>query len=154
MENVIAGFIEDKNLPISELGQKHNLSFSNHSSFGNKTIAIDQAKRNLLLLESKNGSRDLSILDLNKIAVVTLKKIYGSINAGQLKHKQIDDFLKRVELQFQFLNQNDTRVFTFYDGNSGDRSSSPRKSGRNAQRWQKLLSGIIKSKKEKKLLIE
>ena len=141
MQNADAAITKSKYLQVSELGSKFNLSFSSYLVFGNKIIALDGVKKSLLILETTGGTNQSFIIELNKMEAVTVKKNYGSIRAGQLKKKGIEDFLKSIDLEFS--NKTETIVLSFYNSETDDLLQLP-KLERNAKNWQAILSKMIR----------
>jgi hypothetical protein len=148
MKNADARFIKKKYLEISKLGTKFNLSFSSQFVLTNKIIALDGIKKCLLVLNTDKELNQPYIIDLNKISAVTLKKSYGSINQGELKHKGTEDFLERIDLKFEFSNKNELLVLPFYECEIDNESDRPRLE-RNARNWQLILSKIVGTQKDK-----
>lgn len=137
-------FAKSKYLELSEHGSRLNLSFSSHFAVGDKIIALDGIKRCLFVLDAGSGSTSSSVIDLNKVAVITLKKSYGSMDHEELKKKGIEEFLERAELQFELLDNHETIVLPFYDCNT-DEQTSRLKLVKHAQNWHKLLSKLLVS---------
>jgi len=136
MSNIEATFCKDKFQQLSELGSRFNLSFSSQMAIGNRLIALDGIKKSLLVLETNNRS---SIIELNKVAVVSLKKTYNSIRPGELKNKGIEEFINTIELQFEYINDKGTVNLPFYNSEEDDRPNLPMLE-RNAKNWQMVLS--------------
>ena len=149
MKNVDARFAKSKYVEVSELGSRFNLSFSSHLVLRKKIIALDGLKKCILVMETDAASNQPYVIDLNKVASVTVKQSYGSINQGELKNKDISAFLKRVDLQFEFSNTSETIVLPFYERGSDEQSDLP-KLDRNAKIWQMILSKLTGSQTEKK----
>ena len=148
MKNVDARFAKSKYLEVSEFGTRFNLSFSSQLKFGNKIIALDGIKKCLLVLETDKEINQPYIIDLNNVAVVTVKKSYGNIKHGELKNKGIEEFLKRIDLQFEFANNNETISLSFYDRETDDKRDRS-KLDRNAKIWQMILTRIIGSETDR-----
>lgn len=149
MQNVNTEVSKSKYLKVSELGSRYGLSFSSHLRFGNKIIALDGIRKCLLVVENGNDSTQSYVIDLNKVSDVTIRNSYGSIRPGELKTKGIVEFLKRIDLQFQFQNNSDRLVLPFYD-NQRDRKRNRTRLARNAKNWQMILSKMIGRKVEGK----
>jgi hypothetical protein len=154
MSNIEVRFAKDKYQQLSELGSKFDLSFSSHMIIGNKLLALDGIKKSLLVLEADNKSY---IIELNKVASVSVKKTYSSIRPGELNNKWIEEFLNTIELQFEYSNKKGTVCLLFYDREKDDPRSLPRLE-RNARDWQMILSKMAcvpanKMIKEKKSLL-
>lgn len=120
MKNPAARLNKSVYLQISELGSKFNLSFSDHWVFNNKIIALDAVKKQLLVFETNKTSNQSYVIELNKVAAVTVKKAYSSIRAGELKNKRIEAFLQRIDVQFEYSNKTKI-VIPFYDAETDDR---------------------------------
>src|SRR6185503_10693034 len=114
MKNLATRVDKSTYLKVSELGTSLNLSFSSHLVFGNKIIALDGIKKCLLVMETDKESNLPYVIDLNSVAAVSIKKSYGNIDKGQLKNKGVEEFLKRIELQFESNSKNETIVLLFY----------------------------------------
>ncbi|HJS54446.1 MAG TPA: hypothetical protein VJ765_07885 [Chitinophagaceae bacterium] len=141
MKNLATRFDKATYLKVSGLGTRLNLSFSSQLVFGNKIIALDGIKKRLLVLDTDKELNQPYVIDLNSLAAVSVKKSYGSIGQGQLKNKGIEEFLKRIDLQFEFNNKNEPIVLSFYDCEIDDQRDRP-KLIRNAKNWQMILSKI------------
>ncbi len=147
MKNVNTEVSRTKYLRVSELGSRYNLSFSSQLAFGNRIIALDGIKKCLLVLETNKESSEPYIIDLNKVSAVTVRKTYGSINRGELKTQGIEEFLKRIELQFQFIDATQSFVLPFYDREK-DNKKDRMNLARNAKNWQMILSKLVELKIE------
>jgi hypothetical protein len=142
MQNTEATIAKRNYWKISELGSQLNLSFSSYLVLGTKIIALDGVKRSLLVVETSKGMDNPYIIDLNKIAEITVKKSYGSIRSGQLKKKRIEEFLKNIDLHFKYRDNTVTIIIPFYDSATDglkDRAALER----NASSWQMVLSRML-----------
>src|ERR1051325_7888992 len=86
---------------LIRLGSAFNLSFSNQEILSNKIIGLDEKKRKLLVAEKNNELSPPYNIELAKVTAITVKKIYNSIKAGELKTRGIKEFLESLLLQFQ-----------------------------------------------------
>ena len=149
MKNVNTRLVKDKYKQLSELGSRYNLSFSSHLILGSKLIALDGINKSLLISEVNNELDQPHIIELNKVAAVSIKKGYGNIKPGQLTNKSFEEFLKRIDLKFEYGNQDQATVFlTFYDSETDEVRDIPRLE-RNAKNWQLILSKMLVSRTEK-----
>jgi len=133
---------KNKYAELSELGSRLNLSFSSQLAIGDKIMALDGVKRCLFLLDTGNGSKH--VIDLNKVAVITLKKSYGSIDHEELKYKGMNAFLESMELQFEFVDNDNTIILPFYDCNT-DKQTDRLKLVKNGENWHRMLSKMLES---------
>jgi hypothetical protein len=148
MRHVEARFAKSKYVQISELGSRYDLSFSSQLVFGNKIIALDGLKKCLLVLETDKVFNQPRLIDLHQVVAVTVKKSYRSINQGELKYKDIEEFVKSIDLQFEFINKSETIVLPFYNSETDAPEERP-KLDRNAKNWQMILSKMTGSKTDK-----
>lgn len=111
---------------------------------GNKLIALDGRSKILLVLEPGNELSQPFIVELNKVSDVSVRKSYGSIEPGELKSKGFEEFLKRIDLQFEYHDKNKTIALSFYDSETDDLQDLPRLD-KNAKNWQLILSKMAAS---------
>ena len=136
-------------LQLSELGSQFNLSFSSHEILSDKIIALDGIKRKLIVAEKNNELSRPYIIELANVTAITLKKIYKSIRAGELKARSIEDFLESIFLRFEFGNEKDPIVLPFYEGKINEIRDLARLE-RKARSWQMILSKIATKTKDGK----
>jgi hypothetical protein len=148
MKSVDTVFAKSKYLGVSELGSRYNLSFSSQLVLGDKLIALDGIRKCLLVVKTTNELSEPTIIDLNKVSTVTIRKIYGRINQGELQTKGIDEFLESIDLQFQFKNNSETIALPFYNRQRNNKKDRP-KLTRNAKNWQMILSKMVEPGMEK-----
>ena len=144
MEHTYASLAKDKSKLLSELGFKFNLSFSSHFVLGSKLIALDGIKKSLLVSDASNKLNQPCIIELDKVSAVSIKKSYGTIQAGELKIRKFEEFLKRIDLQFEYHDNDEPVVLTFYDSEINEPRHVPALD-RNAKNWQMILSNLIVS---------
>ena len=111
---------------------------------GNKLIALDGRSKILLVLEPGNELSQPFIVELNKVSDVSVRKSYGNIEPGELKSKGFEEFLKRIDLQFEYHDKNKTIALSFYDSETDDLQDLPRLA-KNAKNWQLILSKMAAS---------
>ena len=88
------------------------------------------------MLEGNNRSY---IIELEKVTSVSVKKTYSSIRPGELNNKGIEEFLKTIELKFEYNSNKRTICLPFFDCEKDDSRNLPRLE-RNAKNWQLILS--------------
>lgn len=132
---------------LSELGSKFSLSFSSHEVLGNRIMGLDGIKKKLLVLEQTDGQNHSYIIDLDEAKAISVKKIYRSIKAGELKKRGIEEFLQTIQLQFEFGNGKEDIVLPFYESKIDNIYDLPGLE-RKIKNWQMILSKItgIKNK--------
>ncbi|MEP6728212.1 MAG: hypothetical protein ABJC98_20470 [Bacteroidota bacterium] len=142
MKNKVIRDAKLKYLQLSELGSRHNLSFSSHEIVGGKMIGVDGVKRKLLILEKNNEINQINIISLDEVSAISVKTIYNSINSGELKKRKMHEFLKSILLQFDFKDAREKIGLPFYQNeinNTGDLPGLERK----VKNWQVMLSKMI-----------
>ncbi len=144
MKHTYARSAKDKYVRLSELGSKYNLCFSSHLVLGNKLVALDGIKKSLLISESDNDWDKPYVIELSEVTAVSVKKSYGSIVSGELKTKGLEEFLKRIDLRFEYGDKSMPFVLTFYDSDANTPQDIPRLA-RNAKNWQMILSKMLPS---------
>jgi hypothetical protein len=131
---------------LIRLGSAFNLSFSNQEILSNKIIGLDEKKRKLLVAEKNNELSPPYIIELAKVTAITVKKIYNSIKAGELKTRGIKEFLESLLLQFQYGNEKDPIVLPFYERKINEIHDLPRLE-KKARNWQMILSKVATAQK-------
>ena len=86
---------------LSELATKLNMTITKYFSIRNKLFALDRKKKRLVICEENNGATRFHLINLQKIKSIMIKKAYGGINAGELREKRPEEFLKFIHLQFE-----------------------------------------------------
>jgi|SoiMethySBSTD1v2_1073268.scaffolds.fasta_scaffold389396_2 hypothetical protein len=130
---------------LRNLGSKFNLSFSSYIALGNKIIGLDVLKRKVLIAEKIDGLFRPYFIELNKVSVITVQKIYNSIKAGDLKKKKIGEFLQSIRLQLEFENGENTIVLPFYERTIDDIHNLQWLESK-ARNWQMMLSKMLRGK--------
>lgn len=131
---------------LSEYGSIHNLAFTSQETLGDKIIGLDGISKKLLVCEEKNGKSHVYIIDLDKVKSLSVKKVYNSIHAGELKRRKMDEFIRLILLQFDFMNSDPPVVFTIYETGRNSVSDLPKLEKR-AMNWQVLLSKMLGKRK-------
>jgi len=130
-----------KYLHLSKLGTDHNLSFSSSVAIGEKMIGLDGIKKKILVCDYANDQS--FIIELDKVKAVSLKKEYSDIKPGELDTRTIEEFLKSIQLRFEYSDK--MEVVTFYHRERDGINLWLQKMSRN---WQIMLSKIVGSRKE------
>ena len=107
-------------------------------------IGLDGLRKKLLVTDFSNDPGESFIIELDMVKAVSIKKEYSDIKPGALPSRSIEEFLKSIQLRFEYKDKTD--VLTFYqrerDG-TGGRSWLEKMSSN----WQLMLSKIIGSQK-------
>jgi hypothetical protein len=136
-----------KYVQLNELGNRYELSFSSHMVLADKIIALDGAKRKLMVAGFTEAQDGVQVIDLDKIKTVSLKKTYDSIEAGALEKKEMDDFITSIQLQFEQRQCGTVDSLVFYRKNLHIIQDLA-KHERNAKSWQMILSKLVNNQRE------
>jgi len=129
---------------LKELGARFNLSFCKYASIGNKLLGLDARSRKLLVTEKHRAVDESHVIDLQKVKSVTFVKQYGSIRAGELNKRRLDDFLHFIHLKFEHSHKADSTKLSFYEREADARVDIRRLTAR-SKLMQMLLSRFIES---------
>lgn len=99
---------------LRRLASLLNLSISRYFSFGSKAIGLDQVNKTVLISPG-NGEQETSLIEMEKISRISLKKSYGSIKAGELSKNAMGQFLKYIGLQFEYINSKTPTVLSLFE---------------------------------------
>ena len=130
---------------LNKLGSRLKLSFSSCATLGNKIIGLDVVKKKLVIAEKINGLFRPFFIDLNKVSIISIQKIYSSIKAGDLKKRRVEEFLQSICIQLKFGNADNTIILPIYERTRDD-INSLRQLERKARNWQMMLSKMLPEK--------
>jgi len=102
-------------------------------------------KRKLLIAEQIDGLFRPYFIELNKLSVITVQKIYNSIKAGDLKKRKIGEFLQSIRLQLEFENGESRVILPFYERTIDDIHNVQWLESK-ARNWQTMLSKMLRGK--------
>ena len=136
---------KDKYLQMSKLGTDHNLAFSSCVVIGDKILGLDGVKRKLLVSDGSHDPVESFIIELDKVKAVSMTKEYSDIKPGDLPGRRIEEFLKTIQLRFEYHDKDDVVTFYQRDRDGIGVRSWLEKMSRN---WQIMLSKIVGSRRE------
>lgn len=138
---LVANKPKSRHHQLDEGGHVHNLTFSTQELPGNKLIGLDWRNRKLMIIERGNFLNKTYQVDLEEVTNLTVKKVYQNIHNGELKHRNIDDFLESIALTLEINNGQEQIALPFYDRNYNDpHDIAPMES--KAKKWQEMLSKV------------
>jgi hypothetical protein len=107
--------IEMNNIPkyFNQLGRENGLSFSSNEFLKNSILGLDGLNRKILVVTKEDGYYGSFLIDLNQVKNCTVKKIFGTINGGDLKSQKLEQFLQKIILHFEVYNK-PTLEIVFY----------------------------------------
>jgi hypothetical protein len=131
---------------LSALGIKKNLNFSSCEFLKDALIGLDTTNRKLLIIRGMREARyEEVVVNLDEVKSCSLKKVYGSIKAGDLKKRKLEQLLDKISLYFEFHGDKDpveVPFFEYLENNASDRSELNKKAGH----WGLMLSAMLKSR--------
>ena len=129
---------------FNELGEKNYLSFTHKEVIENFIIGLDQLRMKLFALRKAGDRYDFQVIDLKEIRSCSKKKIYKSINMGTVKKENYENYIDKIVLQFDFLDNRDPVQIAFYESN-GDLSDIPELE-RKVTNWITILTDTLNRK--------
>jgi len=87
------------------LGIQHNLSFSSQEALKDCMLGLDGIHRKMLVVTREDGVFDSFIIDLTQIKNCSVKRVYGTIKAGDLKSRKLEQYLEKIVLHFDLKNK-------------------------------------------------
>jgi len=127
---------------LNKLAAQHGLSFTSQEALLNKAIGLDGLQRKLLIVEENNAQYDWNVIDLEKVENCLVKKVYDRIDAGGLKTKRVEEYLRTIVLQFNFNNNKPSFDFILYENTVNSIYEMPVLENK-ARKWQAMLSKMI-----------
>lgn len=85
---------------FSRAGTENNLSFSGQEVLKHCVFGLDGVNRKILVVTNDDGSSGSFIIDLNEVKNCSVKKYYGTIQAGELRGGRLEQYLERITLHF------------------------------------------------------
>jgi len=143
MKNINIKFANGKHVKSGRLESMFNLSFSSYLVLGNRLVALDGIKNSLLVWETSEDLNQSYVIELSKVAAVSVEKSYESIRPDDLFVSGSEDFVKRIDLQFEY-SRKKAIVLSFYDCGTDQIRDLPRLE-RSARDWQLILSKLVGS---------
>jgi hypothetical protein len=97
---------------FSKLVSGYDLHISSQAILKTCLVALDGVNRKLIVQQNSNGRHQ--VVDLDEVSSCSVKKQYGSIYSGVLKHHQLDQYLEKISLCFDFKTGNEPVEIPFY----------------------------------------
>ena len=109
-------------------------------------MAIDTRKHKLLFLKKVNNKPSCTIIDLKDLHGCTIKKEYSGINAGALKHNDLNTFLKGIFIDLHFANNKSS--LPFFEQHT-DAVKDINKLEKEASMWRSVISRTLSKRLSK-----
>ena len=125
---------------FSQLGTENNLSFSSQEILDHCVLGLDGVQRKILVATRRDEHYGSFIIDLNEVKNCSVKKIYGTIKAGELKNHKLEKYLEKIVLHFE-LHRKPAVEIVFYE-NFGNHISQTQELEQKAKHWEAILSKL------------
>ncbi len=130
---------------LSALGSRKNLNFSNFEFLKGAVVGLDTTNRTLLIIQGiQEAKYEEVLISLDEVKSCSLKRVYGSIKAGDLKRRKLEQLLDKVSLHFEFRSDRDPVELPFFEY-SGDDVSKRSELNQKAREWGEMLSEMLKA---------
>lgn len=126
---------------FSQLGSQNNLSFSSQEILNHCVLALDGLNRKIVVVTKEENYYDSFIIDLNEIKNCTVKKIYGTIKAGDLKGHKLNQYLEKIVLHFELYCKPSVEI-VFYK-NIENHIYEAQELEQKAKHWEAILSKML-----------
>jgi hypothetical protein len=97
---------------FSKLVSGYDLHISGQAILKTCLVGLDGVNRKLIVQQNSNGR--YQVIDLDEVSSCSVKKHYGSIYSGVLRHHQLDQYLEKISLCFDFKTGNEPVEIPFY----------------------------------------
>jgi len=131
---------------FSQLGTENNLSFSSQEVLNNCVLGLDGINRKILVVIREGELFSSFLIDMNEVKSCTVKKIYGSINVGDLKDHKLEQYLDKIILLFEY-NSKPSVEIVFYK-NHHNHIYETQELEQKAKHWEAILSKMQKPFKQ------
>lgn len=126
---------------FSRSATEANLSISSQEILKECIFGLDGTHRKIVVVHMENGSPQTNIIELRQYKNCAVKKIYGTIQAGDLKSNKLDHFLEKIIVEFEAEN-NPSREIAFYN-HSVNHIYETLDMEKKAREWQAILSKLL-----------
>lgn len=123
---------------FSQLGTGNDLNFSSQEVLNNCILGVDGIHRKVLVVTREDGFFSSFIVDLNRIKTCSVKKIYGTIRAGDLKSHKLEQYLEKITLHFEMADGTSVQIpfYKHFENPIHESSALEQK----ARHWETILS--------------
>jgi hypothetical protein len=136
---------------LSQAGSSNKLSFTSQELLKDNAIGLDGLNRKLLILTRfKNGEYFDVIINLDDVQSCLVKKVYGYINAGDLKINKLEKHLEEIVLHIELYQckSADIPFYNYIDNPISQAAEMEEK----AKRWEIVISKLLMERFKKNQL--
>ena len=127
---------------LTALAKRFNLSLTKQESLRDQLIGLDSINRKLLLVKKEKDQAVCRVVDLQDLQHCSIKKVYSSIQAGDLQTKGLNHYLQSISLQLGFKTAAEPIAVHFYEnGYNTVRQQSLLEAA--AKKWEGIVSDLL-----------
>ncbi|CAN5830392.1 hypothetical protein BH11BAC3_BH11BAC3_48060 [soil metagenome] len=131
---------------LNKSGSENNLIFSCRELLNDTGIGVDTAKLKLLFLQQGGQyTYEWNIIDLNLITGCSVKKIYKPAYEGNSSDKNLENYLDKIVLHFEFSDYRTPVEIKFYKHITNNIFEMQELENK-ASKWQALVCKMIEDK--------
>ena len=123
---------------FNQLGTENGLSFSSNEFLKNSIMGLDGLNRKILVVKKEDGFYGSFLIDLKHVKDCSVKKIFGTINGGDLKNNKLEQYLEKIILHFELYNKPALEIvfYTHFENHIYESIELEKK----ARHWEAILS--------------
>lgn len=100
---------------LNRWGAENNLHFSSQELLNDSILGLDVKRLKLMILQQPNRNLyEWNIIDLEMVSNCSVKKIHKPFYEGNFKTKNIDHYLDKIVLHFEFKDSRESSEINFY----------------------------------------
>ena len=127
---------------LSSLAKKLNLTIARLEQLRHQFIGLDSINRKLLLIRTEKHKLDGFVVDLKNVQYCSVKKVYGSIPAGELQTKGLNDYLQSVSLRLELKSGGEPVAVHFYDSRYHTKKQRSSLEAA-ARKWEQFVAALL-----------
>ena len=125
-----------------EAGTTNNFSFSSEEVLHNCVLGLDGVRRKMLVVTREGSFFHASTIEVDDIRTCSVKKIYGTIQAGDLNDHRLEQYLHKIVLHLE-LNKSSAFEIVFYRDSDNHLFETPELEQK-ARNWETFLTKMQK----------
>lgn len=86
---------------FNQLATENNLRFSSQEILNHLVLGLDGINRKILVVTVEDKNYRSFLIDMREVKNCSVKKIFGTIKAGDLKHHKLEQYLEKIVLNFE-----------------------------------------------------
>ncbi|MBL7697020.1 MAG: hypothetical protein JNK79_02640 [Chitinophagaceae bacterium] len=99
---------------LKKIAVHFSYKISHSQILRHQAIAIDEEKEKMIVLDHRKNHH-FKIVNLAKIISSAMKVTFKNIGAGELEHKNMDEFIQKMSLSLDHVNEAKSVEFDFFN---------------------------------------